>query len=488
MRRDGWRRVRLVAFFLWSAAGLVQGASGDPFYMGADISLATFMQQQNIHFFDNGVDRPMEQILYDRGANLFRLRIFVNPQTTYTNGNAGAIQTQAYDIALAQQIKAYAPNAKLLLDFHYSDTWADPGQQTKPAAWSSLSFSQLQETVQTYTRDTLQAFQAAGVMPEMVQLGNETIGGMLWGTTANPAGGRIVFSGAGQQASWQNYGALVNSAIQGVREAQGAGPKIDIGVHIDQGDFSGRPQFFFGNVTNPAWGNVSDFDIVGVSYYPSTRANHSLALLESNLNAVADTYPGKKIMVLETNYSWEETPLYSDVGVLQWPETPAGQQQFLTDLQNVMLNLHNDAGAGIVWWYPEAVKVPGFNIYHDGLTALFDDSYNVLPALDTFAVTLVPGDINGDQDVDLDDFASLRNNFNAVFAGRPAGDLNGDGVVDLFDFAEWKEHVSTTGAGSGSIVPEPAAAAPIAIPLLLGLGWARFRRESLPVQTHIRHL
>jgi arabinogalactan endo-1,4-beta-galactosidase len=476
----------------WPSAGFGQGNSGNPFYMGADISLATFFDEQGASFFDDGVNRPLHEILYDRGTNLFRLRIFVNPQTTYTNTNFGAIQTQAYDIALAQQIKAYAPNAKLLVDFHYSDTWADPGQQTKPAAWNSLSFSDLQETVRTYTRDTLQAFHDAGVMPEMVQLGNETIAGMLWGTAANPAGGRIVFSGAGQQASWQNYGALVNAAIQGVREAQGVGPKIDVGIHIDQGDFSGRPQFFFGNLTNPTWGNVSDFEIVGVSYYPSTRPNHSLALLESNLNAIADTYPGKQIMVLETNYSWRETPEYSDVGVPQWPETPAGQQQFMADLVNVMLNLHNGAGAGIVYWYPEAVPVTNFNIYHNGATALFDNSRNALPALDTFAVTLVPGDVDGDRDVDLDDVESLRTNFNGVFAGRTAGDLNGDGIIDLFDFAEWKDNFAGVGSGGASsgLVPEPAAAILILVPLVLRICWARCQRvqcsrHSIPISSEV---
>lgn len=284
--------------------------------MGADISLTTFMQEQGMIFTDNGAAKPLDQLMYDRGANLFRLRIFVNPQTTYTNQNFGAIQSQAYDIALAQQIKAQAPNAKLLLDFHYSDTWADPGKQTKPAAWASLSLAQLQTTVQTYTQNTLLAFKDAGVMPDMVQVGNEISTGMLWGTTSNPAGGKLVFSGstATQRTSWQNLGSLLNSAIQGVRAAQGAGPKIDVAVHIDRGDQDGHPQYYFGNLTNPTWRNVSDFETVGVSYYPTTRDFHSFSLLQSNLNSMADSYPGKKLMILETNYPWHA----SSVGIPQW--------------------------------------------------------------------------------------------------------------------------------------------------------------------------
>jgi hypothetical protein len=92
------------------------------------------------------VAAPLDQILYNHGDNLFRLRIFVNPQTTYTTSSSGAMQTQAYDIALAQQIKANDPNARFLLDFHYSDTWADPGHQSLPAAWAGQSLAQLQST------------------------------------------------------------------------------------------------------------------------------------------------------------------------------------------------------------------------------------------------------------------------------------------------------------------------------------------------------
>ena len=126
------------------------------------------------HFYDSAdstVEQPMHQIMYDRGANLFRLRVFVNPQTNYTGSNVGAIQSTAYDIALAQQIKADCPNAKIVLDFHYSDTWADPGHQSKPqnlagsdpgTDWRGFDLPTLNTTVRNYTRDTLTAFQSAG--------------------------------------------------------------------------------------------------------------------------------------------------------------------------------------------------------------------------------------------------------------------------------------------------------------------------------------
>jgi arabinogalactan endo-1,4-beta-galactosidase len=439
--RPMWTVFLLVS--LLSSVGVLPSAAGNPFYMGTDISLTTFMQQQNVSFVNNGVPKPVDQLLYDRGANLFRLRLFVNPQTTYTNQNFGAIQSQSYDIALAQQIKAHAPNAKLLLDFQYSDTWADPGHQTKPAVWASLSFTQLQSTIQSYTQNTLLAFKDAGVMPDMVQLGNEISSGMLWGTTSNPAGGKLVFTGsaATQRTSWQNLGSLLNSAIQGVRAAQGSGPKIDVAIHIDQGDQDGHPQYYFGNLTNPTWGNVSDFDTVGVSYYPSIQDFHSLSLLQSNLNAVADSYPGKKLTVLETAYPWET----SSVGIPQWPSTPSGQQQFLSDLQSVLLNVHNNAGAGLVYWYPESVPVPGYSIYNNGATALFDNTHSALPALSTFGITLVPGDFDHDGLVTAADYVLWRKN-----GGSPA------------DYDIWRAHFGEN-AGRGSAtstiaaVPEPGS-------------------------------
>src|SRR3954453_21664727 len=218
---------------LLSSVGVLPSAAGNPFYMGTDISLTTFMQQQNVSFVNNGVPKPVDQLLYDRGANLFRLRLFVNPQSNYTNQNFGAIQSQAYDIALAQQIKAHAPNAKFLLDFQYSDTWADPGHQTKPAAWASQTFAALNSTVHDYTVSALTSMRNAGVKPDMVQVGNEVTNGMLW------SDGSIVYSGTTQQQnqSWQKFGQLLNSAIAGVRDvdAQTPGRHTNVVLHIDGG-------------------------------------------------------------------------------------------------------------------------------------------------------------------------------------------------------------------------------------------------------------
>jgi arabinogalactan endo-1,4-beta-galactosidase len=380
--------------------------------MGSDISLLTFMQQQGVTFKDNGVAQQADQILYDNGDNLFRLRLFVNPNTNYS-ATEGAIQTTAYDIALAQQIKQNDPSAKFELDLHYSDTWADPGDQTLPAAWATPAetLSQLQTTVYNYTYNTLASFNAAGVMPDIVQLGNETNSGMLWPT------GKITFSGstATQEASWAAYGSLVNQGIEAVRNAQTAliptAPKIQISLVIGNGNSSGEPAYFYQTLTNPSYGNVpatgtDTFDIMGADYYPTT---HDISTLSSNLTTLANDFPSKKIMVMETDAPWVSNSSDKNLGHdPNYAETPAGQAAYFSALATTVQNLPNHQGMGLLYWYPEAVQTGGYNIYNGGDTALFDTNGN---ALQTIVGTAAAGTSpNGD-------FSITQNQWNVTNSG-----------------------------------------------------------------------
>jgi arabinogalactan endo-1,4-beta-galactosidase len=365
-------------------------AWGQPFFMGSDISLETFMQQQGVTFTDNGVAAPVDQILYNNGDNLFRLRLFVSPNTSYS-ATEGAIQTTTYDIALAQQIKADDPSAKIELDLHYSDTWADPGDQYIPALWAGETNAQLNTSLYNYTLNTLDKFKSAGVMPDIVQLGNEINNGMLWypqGSSTATVGytGEVSYTGttAQQQASWAAFGQLINSGVAAVHAAQGAGPRTQISLVIGNGDTNGEPQYFFNTLTSPAWGNVpaSSFDIMGVDFYPSTN---DMSTLSSNMTALANTF-NKKIMVMETAAPWETDksltfdPAYS-------PYTPANQAAYLSALATTVEDLPNNDGMGLMYWYPESVQIPGYSIYNGGATALFNKSYQALPAVSDFSIT-----------------------------------------------------------------------------------------------------
>ena len=355
--------LRLVALTTAAIVGLASRTSADPFYRGADVSLLPFIEQQGGVFKDNGRVEPLENILVDHGANLFRLRLFVNPDPNYAD-TGGAIQDLNYDIALAQRL--HATGAKLLLDLHYSDTWADPGHQATPAAWANQTLPQLKNSVYDYTLQTLTAFKNAGVPPDVVQVGNEVTAGMLWPT------GKIDAT----NESWQNFGQLLNSGISAVRASSTPQHPIQVAVHIDGGDKAGLPQWYFANLR--ALGGVSDYDVMGVSFYPNSPS--ALDNLRNGLRALASGY-GKKVMVLETNYPWEGPPTGAP-----WTVSRAGQEQFLDDVRDTVLNLPNGAGEGFVYWYPESIPVSGVHVWQNGAIALFDQNGNALPAVNAFAV------------------------------------------------------------------------------------------------------
>ena len=297
-------------------------------------------------------------------------------------------------------------------------------------------------------------------MPDMVQVGNEINSGMMFPT------GQINFNGTipQQQASWQAFGSLIKSAIQGVRQAQGTGPAVQVAIHIANGAQNGEPQYYFGKLSDPSYGNVSlnTYDIMGFSYYPS--ATTDFAQLNTNLTAVANTY-NKKIMILETNQPWESTnapandPTYAN--------TPTGQLQFLSDLRNTIKNLPNNTGMGIVYWYPESVLVSGFNIYNGGSTALFDNSRNALPALGAFASAKLRGDFNNDGKLNtsdlplmlsaLTDLTSYQSTYGFTNPDLLAiGDFNGDHLLNNVDLQGLLNALGS-GAGGAANVPEPSS-------------------------------
>ena len=158
---------RCLALFVVLLGSVLYAAA--QYIVGADTSYVKQAQDAGTVFKDNGVPMPPLQILKDHGYNWVRLRISVHPTTLANN--------QEYTIASAKMAKGLG--YKILLDFHYSDTWADPGKQIIPTEWASLNHDQLVDKVFTYTRDTIAAFREAGVLPDMVQIGNEITRGML---------------------------------------------------------------------------------------------------------------------------------------------------------------------------------------------------------------------------------------------------------------------------------------------------------------------
>jgi len=331
--------------------------------LGADISSLARIEQAGGVFRDSGKAKDAVLILRSHGAGIFRLRLFVNPPDTDV-----VVNDLPYTIALARRVRA--AGAKLLLDIHYSDTWADPGHQATPAAWSGLGFAALEQRVETYTDSVVTQLKLAGALPDIVQVGNEIDSGILWPL------GQLYVAGADTLTEWNQFTGLLKAGIRGVKDALAPGDTVRIMLHFGQGGATAGTQWFLDHMA--AYGVPCD--LIGLSWYPLYHG--SLAALEANLQATAARY-GKDILVVETSYPWRaggwegDSTAQSDMA---WPISPAGQARFARDLVDGVAATPGGHGLGVLWWYPEAVPVSGLFIYAGGSLALFDSTGDVLPA------------------------------------------------------------------------------------------------------------
>jgi arabinogalactan endo-1,4-beta-galactosidase len=346
VRIGKWLSAALVIGATSLAAAQVKNDSQCPHLaIGADVSFLPQAEADGTVFHANGVAKPALEILCDHGYGWVRLRIFNNPTTLPNN--------LAYTIAEAKKAKAL--HLGLVLDFHYSDDWADPSHQVTPVAWQKLKHPQLTEAVFTCTRDTIAAFSAASAMPDIVQIGNEVTSGMLWPDGKLPD-------------NWPNFIDLLKAGIRGVAAGGGTATPPRIMIHIDQGGNSQTTAWFFSHLVDA---NVN-FDVIGQSYYPWWQG--SLSDLKANLDFMARQYH-KPIVIVETAYSWRADNYTKKPG--PFPEAPEGQRAFLQALAAIVAATPGGLGRGIFWWEP-AVRGP---LARRGL---FDDNGNSLPALDAF--------------------------------------------------------------------------------------------------------
>jgi len=316
------------------------------FAVGADLSSMAQAERNGPAFKENGQPKPGLALFKDHGYNWIRLRLFHTPSRLPNNLD--------YTIALAKDAKRLG--YLFLLDFHYSDTWADPQKQFIPQAWSKTSHEELVEAVCNYSRDSVAAFREAGAMPDMVQIGNEIIGGMLWPNGKLPG-------------NWSNFADLVKAGIRGVHAGAGDGPQPRIMIHIDRGGDKNKTKWFFDHCKEYS----IDFDVIGQSYYPWWHG--SLKDLEENLTFMASEYD-KDIMLVEVAYNWRPAEYRTRPG--PFPETPEGQKEFLESVKRTVLNTPGGHGKGIFWWEP-AVGRGGV-----ASRGMFDDEKNALPVITVF--------------------------------------------------------------------------------------------------------
>lgn len=336
--------ILLVSLLALSSCGKKGGgAGGNPqppgpanFAKGADVSWLTEMEAAGKKFYTTAnVQKECMELLKSLGMNTIRLRVWVNPSAAY-NTTADVV---------AKAVRAKNLGMRVMIDFHYSDTWADPGHQTKPAAWAALDFTALKVALATHTTDVLNQLKTNGVTPEWVQVGNETNDGMLW-----PDGKA--------SANMANYAQLVNAGYAAVK---GVFPSAKVIVHISNGWDNDLFRWNIDGLKN----NGANFDIIGMSLYPNTSNWSSFnTQCLANMNDMVARY-GKEVMMVEVGMPWD---------------SPNESKLFLGDLITKTKSVSGNKGMGVLYWEPESYG--NWNGYTLGA---FDNSGKPTIALTAFS-------------------------------------------------------------------------------------------------------
>jgi arabinogalactan endo-1,4-beta-galactosidase len=333
---------------------------------GADISsLKKSEDKGGIYLNEKGIQEDALKILCEHGMNYARLRVWLNSPDGY-HGKAQLLE-------MAKRLKAH--HIQLLVDFHYSDSWADPGKQTKPKAWEKLDFADLKLAVYEHALDICLGLKAQGTPADMVQIGNEITQGMLWPEGKNEPG-------------FANLAALLEQGYRAVKESS---PTTQVMLHLDNGGKNELYRWWFDHIIE----QEVPFDLIGASYYPYWHG--TLTNLQVNLDDIARRY-SKDILVVETAYPFTVEDKDACENVISsnespgYPFTPLGQAKILADIMTVVRAVPDGHGLGIMWWEATWTAVPG-NGWDPAVPscgnnwenqALFDYHNRPLPAMSLF--------------------------------------------------------------------------------------------------------
>lgn len=288
------------------------------FAKGADISWLTEMEFYGKKFYKtSGEQADLIELLKYYGMNTIRLRVWVNPANGWNNEN---------DV-LAKALRAKAAGMRIMIDFHYSDTWADPGKQTKPVAWQSANFNELNNLIKTHTLAVLNKLKQNTITPEWVQVGNETNDGMLW------EDGRA-------SVNMSNFATLINTGYDAVKQVF---PDAKVIVHLSNGWDNSLYRWMFDGLKL----NNTKYDVIGMSLYPSP-ANWQTYTTQcfQNMNDMISRY-NKGVMIVEVGMSWDEV---------------AASKAFLTHIIAKTKSLPDNKGLGVLYWEPQAYNWQGYTL------------------------------------------------------------------------------------------------------------------------------
>ena len=311
----------------------------EDFILGMDASCVPSLENSGVKYYDhNGTEKDVYQILSENGINYIRVRIWNDPYDANGNGYGGGNCDLANAIAIGQRATKYG--LKLLVNFHYSDFWADPGKQAVPKAWKGLDIDAKSEALYTYTKDCLEQLVAAGVDIGMVQVGNETNGALCGENGSAPDG-------------WKNITQLMKAGSRAVREVC---PDALVAIHFTNPERVGS----YENYGKQLQEHRVDYDVFASSYYPYWHG--TLSNLTTELNKITDQY-GKKVMVAETSYAYStaDTDYHGNTvgsgSSTGHPYTVQGQADQIRDVIQAVADMHS--GIGVFYWEGTWISVGG---------------------------------------------------------------------------------------------------------------------------------
>lgn len=310
------------------------------FIKGMDVSMIDELERRGALYYLKGEQLDLFKILHKSGVNLIRLRLWNRPYSEEGKAYGGGTNDIETTIALAKRI--VENKMEFMLDFHYSDFWADPAKQIKPKDWKHLGGTELQNAVYEYTKETLLKFEKQGCLPGVVQVGNEITNGFLWPN--------------GKVDNIEEMAALIKSGIRAVREIKSS---IKILLHLDFGTDNKMYRQWFSNI-EPF--NL-DFDIIGMSFYPYW--NGEIKQLIENMQDISITF-NKDVLVAETAIGYTtdslgcEGMLYSEEleSKAGYPASEEGQRDFLKDLYKAIRGIPGNRGKGVLYWEPAWLPIP----------------------------------------------------------------------------------------------------------------------------------
>lgn len=304
------------------------------FIKGMDISMIKELESYGAAYRLNGKKEDLFHLLKQCGTNMVRIRIWPDPYDETGNPYGGGGNDLQTVIEIAK--RTVESGMDFMLDFHYSDFWADPAKQMKPKTWKELSGEALETAVYLHTADTLKALKNQKLVPAMVQVGNEITNGLLWPD--------------GHTDHAEGLANLLRAGIKGVKEEC---PDAKIVLHLDFGTDNQMYRQWFDRIAP----YELDYDVIGMSYYP--HWNGSIGLLLDNMNDVSSRY-NKDVMIVETSIGYTTETLGCE-GIIYsadhekstgYPATQEGQEAFLRDLYTAVRNVKNTRGIGVFYWEP----------------------------------------------------------------------------------------------------------------------------------------